>query len=89
MSIQSTFSQLSGHKNMESLKPYHTASSSQQQQMSDIVNSARSQVLKPVINHHNISSSTTTSMSLKRSHTEQIESVFCGANISNWFKLRF
>ena len=36
-------SQLSGHKNIESLKSYHTASSKQKRNMSDIINNNKQQ----------------------------------------------
>ena len=78
-------SQLSGHKNTDSLKSYHSASKVHQKQMSDIVNCSNSsstipstskqakRPLQEITNHQN-------SFSVDNSR-ELVSSTFCGANM--------
>ncbi len=74
--------QLSGHKNIESLNSYHSASLRKQKEMSDVLNS-RSTVMQsnePCQISSSNSSSSATITSQKRT---DVESMFHGANFSN------
>ena len=75
-------SQLSGHKNIDNLRSYHTASSKQQEQMSDLISAKDDRPpLRNIINKKRpIPSTSTIQLSQQE---QQIESVFCGANITN------
>ena len=84
-------SQLSGHKNIDSLKSYHTASLKQQEKISNMLSSndcgsSSTSSVAPIPNINPFSNNNiNTTINKKRSFSQQsdIHSLYYGANISN------
>ena len=74
-------SKLSGHKNLESLNSYHSASRKQQERMSDIINSNDERAPLKDISCKNCSISNTSSSSSFSKYKN--EAIFNGATINN------
>ena len=72
--------QLSGHKNVDSLKSYHTASEQQQKQMSNMLNSHPDSSSSSTVSKHLFEGSAVT---VNPIHHSCLGSSFHGANISN------